>query len=294
MAPVIVTDYARLARELAIDRRRRRSDRRAARRWKHRPLHHALSPRSDRRPRRSSRSAASARASARLRQLEERKQTILRSIESQNKLTDELRREIEQAESVKRLEDLYLPYRPKKQSLATRAARARPRPARRRRFSPATKPAKISTPGPPTSSTPTKASPTALGALRRRPHPGRGVQRTRRPAAASPQDLSQVGPTRQHQDRRQRKEESPVPRLPRFPRSGPSHSAPSRAGDQPRRAGQGAPREDRVRRSRPSSGRPSSCSCRPSIRTRISSPAASATPCRASCFPAWNARLAAT
>jgi protein Tex len=56
-----------------------------------------------------------------LRQLEERKQTILRSVESQNKLTDELRREIELAESIKRLEDLYLPYRPKKQSLATRA-----------------------------------------------------------------------------------------------------------------------------------------------------------------------------
>ncbi len=57
----------------------------------------------------------------RLRQLDERKQTILRSIESQNKLSDELRREIEHADSVKRLEDLYLPFRPKKQSLATRA-----------------------------------------------------------------------------------------------------------------------------------------------------------------------------
>ena len=57
----------------------------------------------------------------RLRQLDERKQTILRSIESQNKLSDELRREIEHAESIKRLEDLYLPFRPKKQSLATRA-----------------------------------------------------------------------------------------------------------------------------------------------------------------------------
>jgi protein Tex len=57
----------------------------------------------------------------RLRQLEERKQTILRSIESQHKLTDELRRDIEQADSIKRVEDLYLPFRPKKQSLAIRA-----------------------------------------------------------------------------------------------------------------------------------------------------------------------------
>jgi protein Tex len=56
-----------------------------------------------------------------LRLLDERKQTILRSIESQHALTDELRRQIEQADSVKRLEDLYLPYRPKKQTLATKA-----------------------------------------------------------------------------------------------------------------------------------------------------------------------------
>src|SRR3954447_13944054 len=58
---------------------------------------------------------------SKLRQLEERKQTILRSIESQHALTDELRKQIEQADSVKRLEDLYLPYRPKKQTLATKA-----------------------------------------------------------------------------------------------------------------------------------------------------------------------------
>src|SRR4051794_6761368 len=58
---------------------------------------------------------------SKLRQLEERKQTILRSIESQHALSDELRKQIEQADSVKRLEDLYLPHRPKKQTLATKA-----------------------------------------------------------------------------------------------------------------------------------------------------------------------------
>src|SRR3954462_12251150 len=58
---------------------------------------------------------------SKLRQLEERKQTILRSIESQHALTPELREQIERADSVKRLEDLYLPYRPKKQKLATKA-----------------------------------------------------------------------------------------------------------------------------------------------------------------------------
>src|SRR6476619_6605590 len=58
---------------------------------------------------------------AKRRQLEERKQTILKSIESQHALTDELREQIHRADSVKRLEDLYLPYRPKKQTLATKA-----------------------------------------------------------------------------------------------------------------------------------------------------------------------------
>jgi protein Tex len=56
---------------------------------------------------------------ARLRQLAERKQTILRSIDGQGKLTAELAAAIEGANSTKRLEDLYLPFKPKKQSLAT-------------------------------------------------------------------------------------------------------------------------------------------------------------------------------
>ncbi len=51
----------------------------------------------------------------------DRKQTILRSIESQGKLTPELAAAIEAAETIKRLEDLYLPYKPKKQTLATQA-----------------------------------------------------------------------------------------------------------------------------------------------------------------------------
>ncbi len=56
-----------------------------------------------------------------LRQLAERKQTILRSIDNQGKLTDDLRAAIVAAENPKRLEDLYLPYKPKKRSLATAA-----------------------------------------------------------------------------------------------------------------------------------------------------------------------------
>ena len=53
------------------------------------------------------------------RQLDERRQKILRSIDSQSKLTEELEQQIRAANSLKNLEDLYLPFRPKKQSLAT-------------------------------------------------------------------------------------------------------------------------------------------------------------------------------
>src|SRR5437868_8908704 len=54
-----------------------------------------------------------------LRQLAERKQTVLKSIEGQGKLTDELRTAILSADTSKHLEDLYLPYKPKKRTLAS-------------------------------------------------------------------------------------------------------------------------------------------------------------------------------
>jgi uncharacterized protein len=55
------------------------------------------------------------------RQLAERKQTILKTIEAQGRLSDELRAAILAADTAKRLEDLYLPYKPKKRTLATAA-----------------------------------------------------------------------------------------------------------------------------------------------------------------------------
>jgi protein Tex len=55
------------------------------------------------------------------RQLAERKQTILKSIEGQGKLTCDLKTAILSADTSKRLEDLYLPYKPKKRSLAAAA-----------------------------------------------------------------------------------------------------------------------------------------------------------------------------
>ncbi|GAK16202.1 LOW QUALITY PROTEIN: transcription accessory protein [Vibrio sp. JCM 19053] len=51
-----------------------------------------------------------------LRELDDRRQTILKSIQEQGKLTPELEQEIAQADSKTRLEDLYLPYKPKRRT----------------------------------------------------------------------------------------------------------------------------------------------------------------------------------
>jgi uncharacterized protein len=59
-----------------------------------------------------------------LRALEERRAAILNSIEEQDKLTPELRAEIEAAETKQRLEDLYLPYKPKRRTKAQIAREA--------------------------------------------------------------------------------------------------------------------------------------------------------------------------
>ncbi|MGB3492866.1 MAG: Tex family protein, partial [Elainellaceae cyanobacterium] len=56
-----------------------------------------------------------------LTELVDRKQAILKSIEEQGKLTDELRQKIEATLQKNELEDLYLPYRPKRRTRATMA-----------------------------------------------------------------------------------------------------------------------------------------------------------------------------
>lgn len=56
-----------------------------------------------------------------LRNLEERKEEVLRLIDEQGKLTDELKAEIEKAEVLQRVEDLYKPYKQKKSTRASKA-----------------------------------------------------------------------------------------------------------------------------------------------------------------------------
>lgn len=54
-----------------------------------------------------------------LRNLEEKKEQVLSSIEEQGKLTEELKQRILAAETLSLVEDLYLPYRPKRRTRAT-------------------------------------------------------------------------------------------------------------------------------------------------------------------------------
>ena len=59
-----------------------------------------------------------------LRELQERRAAIVKSIEEQGKLTPELRQSIETADTKQRLEDLYLPYKPKRRTKAQIAREA--------------------------------------------------------------------------------------------------------------------------------------------------------------------------
>jgi protein Tex len=59
-----------------------------------------------------------------LRELDERRETILKSIEEQGKLTGELKTAILAADTKQRLEDLYLPYKPKRRTKAMIAREA--------------------------------------------------------------------------------------------------------------------------------------------------------------------------
>ncbi len=54
-----------------------------------------------------------------LRELDKRRETILKSLEDQEVLSDELREKVAAAQSLSALEDIYLPYRPKRRTRAT-------------------------------------------------------------------------------------------------------------------------------------------------------------------------------
>jgi uncharacterized protein len=55
----------------------------------------------------------------RLRDLDERKEAVIKSIEEQEKMTPEIRKKIDESLTMSELEDIYLPYRPKRRTRAT-------------------------------------------------------------------------------------------------------------------------------------------------------------------------------
>ena len=59
-----------------------------------------------------------------LREMEDRRATVIQSIDQQGKLTDELREALIQADTKQRIEDLYLPYKPKRRTRAQIAKEA--------------------------------------------------------------------------------------------------------------------------------------------------------------------------
>src|SRR5690606_17342903 len=56
-----------------------------------------------------------------LQDLDKRKEAVLKSIEEQQKLTPELKNKINAAESISQVEDIYLPYKPKRKTKASMA-----------------------------------------------------------------------------------------------------------------------------------------------------------------------------
>src|SRR5512133_3907519 len=54
-----------------------------------------------------------------LNELDARREAIIKSIEEQEKMTDDLRAKIDAAVTMSELEDIYLPYRPKRRTRAT-------------------------------------------------------------------------------------------------------------------------------------------------------------------------------
>lgn len=57
----------------------------------------------------------------RIRQLDERREAILHSLSKRNLLTEDLREKLLAADTLTRLEDIYLPFRPKRKTRATAA-----------------------------------------------------------------------------------------------------------------------------------------------------------------------------
>ena len=210
----------------------------------------------------------------RLRELAERKETILKAIEAQGKLTDELAAAIRAADNPKRLEDLYLPVQAQEEDQGVGGPRQGPGAAgpadlepRRDPDRPRRRRAGVRQPR-------EGARDRREGPRRGRPHPGRGDQRAGRRPRRGPPGRLEDGQDRHHQGRDPRRRGARIPRLLQLLRADRPHPAPPRPGDQPGRQGRPAQGQARGLAARPR-GRAVRASCRSKATPRPTSSAQS-------------------
>ena len=190
----------------------------------------------------------------RLRELAERKETILKTIEAQGKLTDELAAAIRAADNPKRLEDLYLPFKPKKKTKASEARDKGLEPLALRIWNRDETLTDLQRRGPRVPQPREGGRDRREGARGGRPHPGRGDQRDGRGPRRGPPRRLEDGQDRHHQGRDPRGAGAGVPRLLQLFRADRAHPAAPRAGDQPRRQGRPAQGQARGLAARPRGG----------------------------------------
>ena len=197
----------------------------------------------------------------RLRELAERKETILKAIEAQGKLTDELAAAIRAADNPKRLEDLYLPFKPKKKTKASEARDKGLEPLALRIWNRDETLTDLHAAAPGVRQPREGARDRREGPRRGRPHPGRDDQRAGRRPRRGPPGRLEDGQDRHDQGRDPRGRGARIPRLLQLLRADRAHPAAPRPGDQPGRQGRAAQGQARGLAARPRGAR-SSRSCR--------------------------------
>ena len=171
----------------------------------------------------------------RLRELAERKETILKAIEAQGKLTPELAAAIRAADNPKRLEDLYLPFKPKKTTKASEARDKGLEPLALRIWNRDETLTDLNAAAQEFVNAEKGDRDCREGARRGRPHPRRGDQRDGGSPRRGPPGRLEDGQDRHHQGRDPRRPGPGISRLLRLFRAGRPHSAAPRSGDQPGR-----------------------------------------------------------
>ncbi len=170
----------------------------------------------------------------RLRELAERKQTILKAIEAQGKLSEELAAAIRGADNPKRLEDLYLPYKPKKRTKASDARDKGLEPLALRIWNRDETLTDLQTAANEFVNPEKGLETHRAGARRRRPHPRRVDQRAgQRPRRRPPRRLEARQDRHDQGGQRRRGQGTRLPRLLQLHRARLPHPAPPRAGHQP-------------------------------------------------------------